>query len=66
MAALCEGADVVVHEATLEDDRIEDAKQKGHSTPGVCHIMKLRQFFFLVAKVISVNLFVRLHTVSNA
>ena len=34
MAALCQGADVIVHEATLEDGKEENAIEKGHSTPG--------------------------------
>ena len=34
MEALCNGADVIVHEATMEDDREADALEKGHSTAG--------------------------------
>ncbi len=45
MAALCQAADALVHEATLEDQMIEDAKQKGHSTSGNKAVF--RYFFFL-------------------
>ncbi len=34
VSALCQGADCVVHEATLEDEQEEMCKLKGHSTPG--------------------------------
>ena len=34
MAALCQDADLLVHEATLEDEMAESAAEKGHSTAG--------------------------------
>lgn len=34
VAELCRNADVLVHEATLEDDMKDDALKKGHSTAG--------------------------------
>ena len=35
VAALVQGADVIVHEATLGNDMTENAIEKGHSTPGL-------------------------------
>ena len=34
MAPLCQDADLLVHEATLEDEMAESAAEKGHSTAG--------------------------------
>ena len=34
MAAMCKDADVLIHETTLENEMEEDARSKGHSTPG--------------------------------
>ena len=35
MMQLCMNADVIVHETTLENELEENARDKGHSTPGM-------------------------------